>query len=122
MRTSLFHIVEEYITTARPEDFELVRDYVVELTRKVSLEEMGVDLTTQNTGDFRQGFTIEKPQFGPEEKEVFVLWSFLDDEKRIDILWLRNEIVKHFWPDIKFQYSWSARSFSGGTRKNWRVD
>ncbi len=122
MRTSLFHLVEYYMTTERPEDFEQVRDYVIELTRKVSMDEMEVDLTTQNTGDFRQGFTVEKRQFGPTEREVFVWWSFLDDEKRIDIRWLRNEIVKHFWPDIQFLSSMSARSFTGGTRKCWRVD
>ena len=122
MRTSLFHIVEYYETTELPEHFELVRDYVEELTRKVSLDEMGIDLTKQNTGDYRQGFTIEKRQFGKEERDVFVWWSFLDDEKRIDIPWLRNEIVKHFWPDIQFLTSMSALSFTGGTRRNWRVD
>ena len=34
---------------------EAVRDYVVEQTRKVSLEQIGVDLTKQDTGDFQQG-------------------------------------------------------------------
>lgn len=124
MRNSLFHIVEYYTTTERPEDFELVRDYVVEQTRKTSVEEMGVDLTTQTTGDFRQCFTIEKRKFGPEEREVFVWWSFVDDEKRIDIPQLKNEIIKHFWPDIQFLSSMSACSFTGGPsrRRNWRVD
>lgn len=122
MRTSLFHIVEHYMTTERPEDFELVRDYVVEQTRKVSLEEMGVDLTTQNTGDFQQGFTIEKRMFGKEERVVFVWWDYSECERHIDNSVLRNEIVTHYWPDIQFLSSMSARSFTGGKRSSWRVD
>ena len=30
MRDAFFHLKEWYMTTERPEDFELVRDYVVE--------------------------------------------------------------------------------------------
>ena len=53
MRDSFFHLKEWYMTTERPEDFERVRDYVVEQTRMVSMEQLGVDLTRQNTGDFQ---------------------------------------------------------------------
>ena len=53
MRETFFHLKEWYITTERPEDFELVRDYVVEQTRMVSMELIGMDLTQQNTGGFQ---------------------------------------------------------------------
>lgn len=33
MRDSFFHLKEWYMTTEHPEDFELVRDYVVERTK-----------------------------------------------------------------------------------------
>jgi hypothetical protein len=68
MRETVFHLKEWYMTTERPEDFELVRDYVVEQTRKVSMEQLGVDLTQQGTGDFQQGFTIEKRRVGQVER------------------------------------------------------
>ena len=47
MRGNFFHFKEWYMTTEQPEDFELVRDYVVEQTRKVSMEKIGVDLTDE---------------------------------------------------------------------------
>lgn len=47
MRASFFHFKEWYMTTERPEDFEQVRDYGVEQTRKVSMEKIGVDLTDE---------------------------------------------------------------------------
>ena len=47
MRASFFHFKEWYMTTERAEDFELVRDYVVKETRRVSLEQIGVDLTDE---------------------------------------------------------------------------
>jgi hypothetical protein len=37
MRDSFFHLKEWYMTTERPEDFEPVRDYVVEQTRMASI-------------------------------------------------------------------------------------
>ena len=48
MRDSFFHLKECYMTTERSEDFEKIRDYVV--------EQIVVDLTKQDTGDFQQGF------------------------------------------------------------------
>ena len=147
MRDTFFHLKEWYMTTERPEDFELVRDYVVEQTRKVSLEQLGVDLTQQGTGDFQQGFTIEKRRVGQVERLrvsesramlasslpngsrldrrsrlCFVWWDFSECEKHIDYRVLQNDIVKHFWPDIQFLSSASASLFTGGTRKNWRLD
>ena len=80
MRETFFHLKEWYMTTERPEDFELVRDYVVEQTRKVSLEQLGVDLTQQGTGDFQQGFTIEKrrvEQARPKVKTVLRMVGLL---------------------------------------------
>ena len=47
MRGNFFHLKEWYMTTERPEDFEQVRDYVVKETRRVSLEQIGVDLTDE---------------------------------------------------------------------------
>ena len=94
MRYSFFHLKEWYMTTERPEDFEQVRDYVVEQTRKASMEQIGVDLTKQDTDDFQQ---------------------------HADYRVLQNDIVKHFWPEIQFISSASASLFTGGTRKNWRL-
>jgi hypothetical protein len=110
------------MTTERPEDFELVRDYVVEQTRKVSMEQLGVDLTQQGTGDFRQGVTIEERRVGQDVRLCFVWWDFSECEKHVDYRVLENDIVKHFWPDIQFLSSASASLFTGGTRKNWRLD
>ena len=123
MRYSFFHLKEWYMTTERPEDFELVRDYVVEQTRKVSVELLGVDLTQQGTGDFQQGFTIEERLVGPDRRSrlCFVWWDFSECEKHVDYRVLENDIVKHFWPDIQFLSSASASLFTGGTRKNWRL-
>ena len=123
MRDSFFHLKEWYMTTERPEDFELVRDYVVEQTRKVSLEQIGVDLTMQDTGDFQQGFTIEERLVGPDRRSrlCFVWWDFSECEKHADYRVLQNDIVKHFWPEIQFISSASASLFTGGTRKNWRL-
>jgi len=146
MRDTFFHLKEWYMTTERPEDFELVRDYVVEQTRKVSLEQIGVDLTKQDTGDFQQGFTIEKRIVGAGRPRVsesramlasslpngsrldrrsrlcFVWWDFSECEKHVDYRVLQNDIAKHFWPDIQFISSASASLFTGATRKNWRID
>ena len=124
MRYSFFHLKEWYMTTERPEDFELVRDYVVEQTRKVSVELLGVDLTQQGTGDFQQGFTIEERLVGPDRRSrlCFVWWDFLECEKHVDYRVLQNDIVKHFWPKIQFISSASASLFTGGTRKNWRLN
>ena len=124
MRDSFFHLKEWYMTTERPEDFELVRDYVVEQTRKVSLEQIGVDLTMQDTGDFQQGFTIEERLVGPDRRSrlCFVWWDFSECERHVDYRVLENDIVKHFWPKIQFISSASASLFTGGTRKNWRLD
>jgi hypothetical protein len=110
------------MTTERPEDFELVRDYVVEQTRKVSMEQIGVDLTKQDTGEFQQGFTIEKRIVRQEYRLCFVWWDFSECEKHVDYRVLQNDIVKHFWPDIQFLSSASASLFTGGTRKNWRLN
>jgi hypothetical protein len=112
------------MTTERPEDFELVRDYVVEQTRKVSVELLGVDLTQQGTGDFQQGFTIEERLVGPDRRSrlCFVWWDFSECEKHVDYRVLQNDIVKHFWPYIQFISSASASLFTGGTRKNWRLN
>lgn len=90
MRDSFFHIRECYMTTERPEDFEQVRDYVVEQTRTASLEQMTVDLTLQNTGDFQQGFTIEKRRVGQEDRLCFVWWDFSECENHIDCRRLQN--------------------------------
>ena len=146
MRDSFFHLKEWYMTTERPEDFEQVRDFVVEQTRKVSLEQIGVDLTLQDTGDFQQGFTIEKRKVGTGRLRVsegramlssslpnwsrldrrsrlcFVWWDFSECKKHVDYRVLQNNIVKHFWPDIQFISSASASLFTGGTRENWRLD
>ena len=124
MRYSFFHLKEWYMTTERPEDFELVRDYVVEQTRKVSVELLGVDLTQQGTGDFQQGFTIEERLVGPDRRSrlCFVWWDFSECEKHVDYRVLQNDIVKHFWPKIQFISSASASLFTGGTRKNWRLN
>ena len=124
MRDSFFHLKEWYMTTERPEDFELVRDYVVEQTRKVSLEQIGVDLTMQDTGDFQQGFTIEERLVGLDRRSrlCFVWWDFSECEKHVDYRVLQNDIVKHFWPYIQFISSASATLFTGGTRQNWRLD
>ena len=124
MRDSFFHLKEWYMTTERPEDFELVRDYVVEQTRKVSLEQIGVDLTKQDTDDFQQGFTIEERLVGPDRRSrlCFVWWDFSECEKHVDYRVLQNDIVKHFWPKIQFISSASASLFTGGTRKNWRLN
>ena len=122
MRDSFFHIRECYMTTERPEDFEKVRDYVVEQTRTTSLEQMETDLTTQNTGNFQQGFTIEKRKVGQEDRLCFVWWDFSECEKHVDYRVLENDIVKHFWPDIQFISSASASMFTGGTRENWRLE
>ena len=122
MRESFFHLKEWYMTTERPEDFELVRDYVVEQTRKVSLEQIGVDLTKQDTDDFQQGFTIEKRWVGQEDRLCFVWWDFSECEKHVDYRVLQNDIVKHFWPEIQFISSASASLFTGGKRQNWRLD
>ena len=124
MRYSFFHLKEWYMTTERPEDFELVRDYVVEQTRKVSVELLGVDLTQQGTGDFQQGFTIEERLVGPDRRSrlCFVWWDFSECEKHVDYRVLQNDIVKHFWPYIQFISSASASLFTGGTRKNWRLN
>ena len=122
MRYSFFHFKEWYMTTERPEDFEQVRDYVVEQTRMASMEQLGVDLTQQNTGDFQQGFTIEKRKVGQEERLCFVWWDFSECEKHVDYRVLENDIVKHFWPGIQFISSASASMFTGGTRKNWRLE
>ena len=123
MRYSFFHLKEWYMTTERPEDFELVRDYVVEQTRKVSLEQIGVDLTMQDTGNFQQGFTIEERLVGLDRRSrlCFVWWDFSECEKHVDYRVLQNDIVKHFWPYIQFISSASASLFTGGTRKNWRL-
>ena len=121
MRDSFFHIRECYMTTERPEDFEQVRDYVVEQTRAASLEQMGVDLTQQNTGDFQQGFTIEKRRVGQEERLCFVWWDFSECENHIDCRRLQDDIVKHFWPDVQFLSSASGSLFTGGIRENWRL-
>ena len=110
------------MTTERPEDFERVRDYVVEQTRMVSMEQLGVDLTLQNTGDFQQGFTIEKRKVGQEIRLCFVWWDFSECEKHVDYRVLENDIVKHFWPDIQFISSASASMFTGGTRENSRLE
>ena len=124
MRYSFFHLKEWYMTTERPENFELVRDYVVEQTRKVSVELLGVDLTQQGTGDFQQGFTIEERLVGPDRRSrlCFVWWDFSECEKHVDYRVLQNDIVKHFWPYIQFISSASASLFTGGTRKNWRLN
>jgi len=124
MRDSYFHFKEWYMTTERPEDFELVRDYVVEQTRMVSMEQLGVDLTQQNTGEFQQGFTIEKRIVGLDRRSrlCFVWWDFSECEKHVDYRVLQNDIVKHFWPDIQFISSASASLFTGGTRENWRLE
>ena len=122
MRDSFFHLKEWYLTTERPEDFELVRDYVVKLTRMASMDQLGVDLTQQNTGDFQQGFTIEKRKVGQEERLCFVWWDFSECEKHVDYRVLENDIVKHFWPDIQFVGSASGSLFTGGTRENWRLE
>ena len=123
MRDSFFHLKEWYMTTERPEDFELVRDYVVEQTRKVSLEQIGVDLTMQDTGDFQQGFTIEERLVGLDRRSrlCFVWWDFSECEKHVDYRVLQNDIVKHFWPKIQFISSASASLFTGGTRQNRRL-
>ena len=121
MRDSFFHLKEWYMTTECPEDFELVRDYVVEQTRMASMEQLGVDLTQQNTGDFQQGFTIEKRKVRQEVRLCFVWWDFSECEKHVDYSVLQNDIVKHFWPDVKFLGSSSGSLFTGGTRKNWRL-
>ena len=122
MRDSFFHFKEWYMTTERPEDFELVRDYVVEQTRMVSMEQLGVDLTQQNTGDFQQGFVIEKRKVEQGERLCFVWWDFSECEKHVDYRVLENDIVKHFWPNIQFISSASASMFTGGTRENWRLE
>ena len=122
MRDSFFHLKEWYMTTERPEDFKLVRDYVVEQTRKVSMEQLGVDLTKQDTGDFQQGFTIEKRLVGLNGRSCFVWWDFSECKKHVDYRVLQNDIVKHFWPDVQFISSTSASLFTGATRKNWRID
>jgi hypothetical protein len=122
MRDSFFHLKEWYMTTEHPEDFELVRDYVVEQTRMVSMEQLGVDLTQQNTGDFQQGFVIEKRKVEQGERLCFVWWDFSECEKHVDYRVLENDIVKHFWPDIQFISSASASMFTGGTRENWRLE
>ena len=122
MRDSFFHFKEWYMTTEHPEDFELVRDYVVEQTRMVSMEQLGVDLTQQNTGDFQQGFVIEKRKVEQGERLCFVWWDFSECEKHVDYRVLENDIVKHFWPDIQFISSASASLFTGGTRENWRLE
>ena len=114
MRDSFFHLKEWYMTTARPEDFEQVRDYVVEQTRKASMEQIGVDLTKQDTDDFQQGFTIEKRRVGQDVRLCFVWWDFSECEKHADYRVLQNDIVKHFWPDIQFIISASASLFTGG--------
>ena len=121
MRDSFFHFKEWYMTTERPEDFERVRDYVVEQTRMASMEQLGVDLTLQNTGDFQQGFTIEIRKVEQKERLCFVWWDFSECEKHVDYRVLENDIVKHFWPDIQFISSASASMFTGGTRENWRL-
>lgn len=123
MRETFFHLKEWYMTTERPEDFELVRDYVVQQTRKVSMEQLGVDLTQQGTGDFRQGFTIEERLvgLGRRLRLCFVWWDFSECEKHVDYCVLQNDIVKHFWPKIQFISSASASLFTGGTRQNWRL-
>ena len=121
MRYSFFHLKEWYMTTERPEDFEQVRDYVVEQTRKASMEQIGVDLTKQDTDDFQQGFTIEKRRVGQDVRLCFVWWDFSECEKHADYRVLQNDIVKHFWPEIQFISSASASLFTGGTRKNWRL-
>ena len=122
MRDSFFHLKEWYMATERPEDFERVRDYVVEQTRMASMEQLGVDLTLQNTGDFQQGFTIEIRKVEQEERLCFVWWDFSECEKHVDYRVLENDIVKHFWPDIQFISSASASMFTGGTRENWRLE
>ena len=122
MRDSFFHFKEWYMTTERPEDFELVRDYVVEQTRMASMEQLGVDLTQQNTGEFQQGFAIEKRMVEQDERLCFVWWDFSECEKHVDYRVLENDIVKHFWPDIQFISSASASMFTGGTRENWRLE
>ena len=121
MRESFFHLKEWYMTTERPEDFELVRDYVAEQTRKASMEQIGVDLTKQDTGEFQQGFTIEKRIVRQEYRLCFVWWDFSECEKHVDYRVLQNDIVKHFRPDIQFISSASASLFTGGTRNNWRL-
>jgi hypothetical protein len=122
MRDSFFHLKEWYMTTERPEDFELVCDYVVEQTRKASLEQIDVDLTQQDTGDFQQGFTIEKRIVGQGKRLCFVWWDFSECKKHVDYRVLQNDIVKHFWPDIQFISSASASLFTGVRRENWRLD
>lgn len=122
MRDSFFHLKEWYMTTEHPEDFELVRDYVVEQTRMASMEQLGVDLTQQNTGEFQQGFAIEKRMVEKDERLCFVWWDFSECEKHVDYRVLENDIVKHFWPDIQFISSASASMFTGGTRENWRLE
>ena len=121
MRDSFFNLTEYYMTTERPEDFELVRNYVVEQTRIASMEQMWVDLTLQNTGEYKQGFTIEKRKVGKEERLCFVWWDFSECEKHIDYPVLQNNITKHFWPDIQFFNSRSGSLFTGGERQNWRL-
>lgn len=122
MRDSFFHLKEWYVTTEHLEDFELVRDYVVEQTRMASMEQLGVDLTQQNTGEFQQGFAIEKRMVEKDERLCFVWWDFSECEKHVDYRVLENDIVKHFWPDIQFISSASASMFTGGTRENWRLE
>ena len=122
MRDSFFHLKEWYMTTEHPEDFELVRDYVVEQTRMASMEQLGGDLTQQNTGEFQQGFAIEKRMVEQDERLCFVWWDFSECEKHVDYRVLENDIVKHFWPDIQFISSASASMFTGGTRENWRLE
>lgn len=122
MRDSFFHFIEYYMTTKRPEDFELVHDYVVEQTRIASMEQMGVDLTQQNTGDFQQGFTIEEREVGQADRLCFVWWDYSECEKHIDCPVLQNDIAKHFWPDIQFISSRSGSLFTGGKRHHWRLE
>jgi hypothetical protein len=122
MRDSFFHFKEWYMTTERPNEFGLVCDYVVEQTRMTSMKLLGVDLTMQNTGDFQQGFTIEKREVGQEERLCFVWWDFSECQKHIDYRMLENNIVKHFWPNIQFFSSSSSSLFTGRKRKTWRLD
>ena len=121
MRDSFFNLTEYYMTTEHLEDFDLVRNYVMEQTRIASMEQMGVDLTLQNTGEYKQGFTIEKRKVGKEERLCFVWWDFSECEKHIDYPVLQNNITKHFWPDIQFFNSRSGSLFTGGERQNWRL-
>ncbi len=122
MRNSFFCLKEWYMTTEHPDDFNKVRDYVVEQTRMASMEQLGVDLTRQNTGDFQQGFTIGKRKVQQEERLCFVWWDFSEREKHVDYRMLQNDIVKHFWPTIQFVSSASASLFTDGTRQKWRLD